>query len=428
VICRLRNGACCAVPPLFRSPAALLMRSLLPALSSLASYVGRIGLVLAMTATLIAGRPEPVRAQEPAVPAPQADGITRLEVITGRSVPLTGTTAISKVTVVNPDVADVVVISETDVVLNALAQGDTDVILWGDQNTPRRHYRVSVRSSSERRQILLSVKFAEVRKEALRNIGTSLRYRASNGTVRGGSGEFNSDRPFKDNGSIEFPNQLRFFTLLTTFNTEELLGLLDAEETRGNARFLAEPNLMAANLEEASFLAGGEIPIPLVQGGGAGQQAFVTIQFREFGVRLKFKGEVLSDSLLKLTLTPEVSSLDFANAIEIQGFRIPSLRTRRVQSTVDVLSNRSLIISGLFNEEREQVKTGLPFLMNIPIIGDLLSSQRWLRNESELIVVVSPVVMDPNNPRAADLLEFRPDSTLPARPAIEKRLPPAGQP
>jgi len=122
---------------------------------------------------------------------------------------------------------------------------------------------------------------------------------------------------------------------------------------------------------------------------------------------------------------PEVSSLDYGNAVTIQGFQIPALRTRRVESTVDVLSNRSLIISGLFNEERERVKTGLPFLVNIPILGDLLSSQRWLNAESELIVVVTPILIDPNNPRQADMLRFAPDSTLPARPAIEKRLPPA---
>jgi Flp pilus assembly secretin CpaC len=404
------------------------MRSYAFATARGASHVGRIGTLLALAALSTIGRPAHLSAQVGASLVAQPDNITRLEVITGRSVPLTGSASISKVTVVNPEVADVVVISETDVVLNALAPGDTDVILWGDQNTPRRHYRVSVRSSSERRQILLSVKFAEVRKDALRNIGLSLLYRSPDGSTRAGSGAFKTDPPLTADGAVALPTPSRFLTLLSTFNTNELLGLLDAEETRGNARFLAEPNLMAANLEEASFLAGGEIPIPLVQGGGAGQQAFVTIQFREFGVRLRFKGEVLSDSLIKLSVTPEVSSLDFANAIEIQGFRIPSLRTRRVQSTVDVLSNRSLIISGLFNEEREQVRTGVPFLMNLPIIGELLSSQRWLRNESELIVVVTPVVMDPNNPRAVDLLEFLPDSTLPARPAIEKRLPPAGQP
>jgi pilus assembly protein CpaC len=355
--------------------------------------------------------------------AQTGDNVQRLEIVRGRSLPVTGGAPITKVTVVNPAVADVVVISETEVVINALEPGETDVILWAD-NAPRRHFRTIVRSPSERRQILLSVKFAEVRKEALRNINTSLLYRSPDGATRAGTGALRSDNATGADGSVTLPAAARFLTVLSTFNTEELLGLLDAEETRGNARFLAEPNLMAANLEEASFLAGGEIPIPFVQGGAAGQQAFVTIQFREFGVRLNFKGEVLSDSLLKLTVTPEVSSLDYANAVTIQGFQIPALRTRRVSSTVDVLSNRSLIISGLFSEERERVKTGLPFLVNVPILGDLLSSQRWLRNESELLVVVSPIVMDPNNPRSADLLRFLPDSSLPARDAIQRRLPP----
>ncbi len=349
--------------------------------------------------------------------------IQRIEIVAGRSLPITGGAPISKVTVVNPEVADVVVISQTEVVLNALKPGETDVILWAE-NAPRRHYRAVVRSSSERRQILLSVKFAEVRKDALRNINTSLLYRSADGSTRAGTGALRTDQPFGENGGVTLPSAARFLTVLSTFNTEELLGLLDAEETRGNARFLAEPNLMAANLEEANFLAGGEIPIPFVQGGAAGQAPVVSIQFREFGIRLNFKGEVLNDSLLKLTVQPEVSSLDYGNAVTIQGFQIPALRTRRVSSTVDVLTNRSLIISGLFNEERERVKTGLPFLVNIPILGDLLSSQRWLNNESELIVVVSPVVMDPNNPRSADLLRFLPDSTLPARDAIGRRLPP----
>ncbi len=354
--------------------------------------------------------------------AQAAPAIISIDLISGRSLPITGGDAISKVTVANPDVADVVVISETEVVINAITTGETDVILWGT-GTPRRHYRVSVRSSPERRQILLSVKFAEVRKEALRNISTSLRYRPD-GNTRVGAGEFRTDNPIDDEGNVTL-GAARFLTVLSTFNTQELLGLLDAEEQRGNARFLAEPNLMAANLEEATFLAGGEFPVPIVQGGaGPGQAAPVSIQFREFGIRLTFKGEVLTDSLLKLMVRPEVSSLDYGNSITLSGFQIPALRTRRVESTVDVLTNRSLIISGLFNEERERVKTGIPFLMNIPILGDLLSSQRWVNNESELIVVVTPVLMDPNNPRSADLLRFVPDSTLPARPALEKRLPP----
>lgn len=351
-------------------------------------------------------------------------GVIPLHLVTGRSFPITGHGAIAKVTVVNPDIADVVVIGESDVVINANAPGETDIILWGRPTQPRQHYRVVVRSASERRQILLGVKFAEVRKDALRQIGTSLLYRETTGGTRAGSGVFNTDTPFGTDGKITLPTEAKYLTVLSTFNTKDLLALLDAEEQRGNARFLAEPNLMAANLEEASFLAGGEIPIPLVQGGGAGQQAFVTIQFREFGVRLTFKGEVLSDSLLKLKVKPEVSSLDYTNALTIQGFRIPALRTRRVESTVDVLQDRSLIISGLFNEERELVHTGLPYLSRIPVLGLLFGSQRWLKNESELIVIVSPVLMDPNNPRATDLIKLKPDVRVPAIPALEKRLPP----
>jgi pilus assembly protein CpaC len=161
-----------------------------------------------------------------------------------------------------------------------------------------------------------------------------------------------------------------------------------------------------------------------VQGSAAGNTGAVTIQFREFGVRLGFRGEVLSDSLVKLRVKPEVSSLDFTNAVTLQGFRVPAIRTRRVESTVDVLNGRSLIISGLFNEEREQVKTGIPFLSAIPILGELFSSTRWLRSESELVVIVSPVLTDPNAPRAADLVPLQGPTGLPARPALEKRLPP----
>ena len=365
-----------------------------------------------------------LRAQPATRVVAEVANIRLLQLVSGRSFPISGGGVISKVTVVNPEIADVVVIGESEVVINAIAPGETDIILWGAANTPRRHYRVTVRSSAERRQILLSVKFAEVRKDALRNIGMSLLYRSVNGTTRTGSGAFRTDQPFAGDGKVSLPNEAKYLTVLSTFNTKDLLGLLDAEEQKGNARFLAEPNLMAANLEEASFLAGGEIPIPIVQGGGAGQQAFVSILFREFGVRLTFKGEVLSDSLIKLKVKPEVSSLDYGNAITIQGFRIPALRTRRVESTVDVLQDRSLIISGLFNEERESVRTGLPFLSSIPILGNLFSSQRWLKSESELIVVVSPVLMDANNPREADLLRFVPDTLLPAKPALQKRLPP----
>ena len=346
--------------------------------------------------------------------------IVHVDLPIGRSFPITTASAVTKVSVANPDVADVAVIAEREVVINARAAGESDVILYLAP-TGRQHYRVVVHSAADRMQIALSVKFAEVRRDFLRDLGVSAVYRDAH--VRVGSDKLRTDDPFQSNGSLTFPG-VRFLSILTDFDTDKLLALLEAEETNGRGRILSEPTILAANKEQASFLAGGEIPVPVVQGGGGGDLgARVTIQYREFGVRLRFQGEIISDSLIKLAVRPEVSSLDFANAILIQGFRIPALRTRRIESTVDVKRNESLIISGMFNEETERVKTGVPLLMDVPILGQLFSSSRFQRNESELIIVVSPVLIDPMRPRPRDVLRFAPDTALPAREALEKRLP-----
>ena len=227
-------------------------------------------------------------------------------------------------------------------------------------------------------------------------------------------------------GRVTIPSLTRYLTVLTDFGTDDLLAFLDAQEQKGNAHLLAEPTIMTANREPATFLAGGELPIPVVQGGsgGPGGQSSVSIQFREFGIRLKFTPEIVSDSLIKLQVTPEVSSLDFTNAVLLQGFRIPALRTRRIESTVDVRRNTSLVLSGLFSNEDERVKTGIPLLMNIPILGQLFSSTRFQRNESELIVIVTPVVVDPMRPRAEDVMRLQADTTKPALDALKHRLPP----
>jgi pilus assembly protein CpaC len=180
---------------------------------------------------------------------------------------------------------------------------------------------------------------------------------------------------------------------------------------------------MAANKEEASFLAGGEIPIPVAQGGGGNlADTRITIQYKEYGIRLHFISDVINDSLVKLNVQPEVSSLDYNNSVVLSGFRIPALLTRRLQTTVDVRRNESLVLTGLFNDERQKVKTGIPLLMDLPILGSLFASTQWQRNESELLIVVTPVLVDPNRPRAQDLLPLAPDTTLPAREAIQPRL------
>jgi pilus assembly protein CpaC len=348
----------------------------------------------------------------------QSGPIVRIDLPAGRSYPLTTQVGITKVSIANPDIADVVVVGTRELVINSKARGETDAIFWLANGT-RLHYRVSVHSPSDRPQVALYIKIAEVRKDFSREYGLSGLYRRRG--TRIGSGTFNSDGVFDDKGGITLPDQAGFLTVLTDFGTKNLLGLIDLEESNGRAKTLAEPNILAANGDTATFLAGGELPIPVVQPGEAGTTR-ITIQYKEFGVRLRFVSEVLSDSLIKLNVTPEVSSLDFVNGIDLSGFRVPAFRTRRVSTTVDVRRDQSMIISGLFNNEQERVKTGIPYLKDLPIIGDLFSSNSWKNSESELLVVVTPVLVDPLDPRPQDVLKLLPDTALPARDAIKKRL------
>jgi pilus assembly protein CpaC len=311
-------------------------------------------------------------------------------------------------------------------VVNAKAAGETDALMWL-ANGVRQHFRIAVHSPSDRLQIALYLKFAEVRKDFLRTLGVSAVYR--NDGTRVGTSLFNTDAAINPTtGVITLPGTVGFGTVLTDFSTKHLLALLDVEESHGRARTLAEPNLLAGNKDSASFLAGGEVPIPVIQSAtGTGVQP-LTVQYKEFGVRLSFVAEILSDSLVKLKVTPEVSSVDFTNGVTLSGFRIPGFRTRKMSTTVDVPRDQSMIISGLFNHEMEKTKTGIPYLMDIPILGQLFSSTRWSNNESELLVVVTPVLVDPRDPRPQDILRLVPDTALPARDAIKDKLQPTNKP
>ena len=378
--------------------------------------LGTLGLLLAPLA------PHRVDAQQPVAAATPIEAIS---IGVGRSLPIDLAAAVTQVTIANPDIADVVVLTERSVVINAKAAGETDVLLSGG-SLGRRHLRITVFSATERRQISLAVKFAEVRREALTELGLNVAGTNRNGgnSQTAGTGQLGpsiAGAPPASTGGVSE----RFFSGLASWRSGDISAYLTAQEQRGNARSLAEPTLLAGNRDSASFLAGGEIPIPIAQPGQNGQVQIV-IQYRPFGIKLNFVGEVLSDSLIKLRVEPEVSTLDYANALLLSGFRIPALRTRRVGTTVDVRPGQSLILSGLFNEERENVRTGVPGLMNIPILGALFSSSRWQKSESELLIIVTPELIDPNAPRARDLLPLNPDPTTPpAIEAIQKRLPPA---
>jgi Flp pilus assembly secretin CpaC len=365
-------------------------------------------------------------------PAPDARAAApaaeRVELSPGRVHPMTFGGAVTRVAVADTAVADVMVVSDRDVVFTGRRSGETDVLLWAGGQ--RRLYRVAVAPAADRPQVVLAVKFAEVRRDALRNIGVSYRYNQDPVTRNSEVGsDLLSTVPNLDpqTGRELLPRSLGYFSVLTDLGTRNFRALIDAEEQRGNARVLAEPTLMAGNRDSASFLAGGEIPVPAAVASTANGAPLITVVFKEFGVRLAFTPELLPDSLVKLRVRPEVSSLDYANAVVLSGVRIPALRARRLESTIDVPNNQSLVISGLLNDERQQVRTGIPGLMNLPVLGNLFSSTRWQKAETELLVIVTPTIVHPARPRAQDALRLRPEPDLPARTIVEPRLaaPPA---
>lgn len=354
-----------------------------------------------------------------------ADSIHRINLSVGRSLPISSKQPVLKVAVANPDIATVVVVTEHDVLISGKALGETDVVVWVT-GQPRMHYRVSVRTPNDRQLVLLSVRLAEIRRDVLRQVGTSGLHTSKQGNTRVGSGVFRNDKARDADGAVQLPSDTRFLSILSDFGTKQFLALLEAETQSGRARLLAEPNLLAADRDSASFLAGGELPVPVVQGGLGGVAGIgvpVTIQYREFGVRLRFAPTIVSDSVITLHVRPEVSSLDYSNAVTLSGFRIPALRSRRVESSVDIRRDQSVILSGLFNDEREQVRTGIPLLMNLPVLGGLFGSTRWQSSETELLVIVTPTIVDPSRVGDELTLPLLRDARTPALDVLRKRLP-----
>ena len=214
-------------------------------------------------------------------------------------------------------------------------------------------------------------------------------------------------------GGLVFSDFLNLFF----FNRTEGLGVaIKALEQKGLFQSLAEPNLIAYNGQEASFLAGGEFPVPVVQGA----TGTVTIMFKEFGVRLNFKPTIAGD-VIRLKVRPEVSSLDFNNGITLEGFRIPALITRRAETDVELRDGQSFAIAGLLNNITQNDGANVPFLSKIPIIGYLFKSNADRKERTELMVLVTPRLVRPLNPDEVPPLPTQPGRFLPApRRAVER--------
>jgi pilus assembly protein CpaC len=222
------------------------------------------------------------------------------------------------------------------------------------------------------------VRFAEVTRSALEEYSSALstvnpQNLSDNGTFQGST---------SSDGAVTF-------SLLNPGSS--LDAVLRALKGRGDFKDLAEPNLLTLPGKEASFLAGGEFPYPTVQGGGAGNA--VTIVFKEFGVRLKFTPVIMRNGNIRLHVEPEVSSLDFANALSFQGFVVPSLITRRAETEVELQDGQHLAIAGLLDNSLVKNVNKIPLLGDLPILGQLFRSKSVRERRTELLVIVTPRIV-----------------------------------
>jgi len=174
--------------------------------------------------------------------------------------------------------------------------------------------------------------------------------------------------------------------------------LLTALETKGLIRRLAEPDLVALSGDTAAFLAGGEFPVPVAQPGSTGGVPIITVEYKPFGVQLTFMPTVLANGIINLRLAPSVSELDFAQAVQISGFTVPSLTKREARTTVELRDGQSFAIAGLLSADNRRLISQLPWIGSVPVIGTLFRSSRFQQTETDLVVIVTPHLVAPGVP------------------------------
>jgi pilus assembly protein CpaC len=247
-------------------------------------------------------------------------------------------------------------------------------------------------------QVQLQVRVAEVSRTKLREIGTSYGY-AGNDTV----GYLNSGQgPSALKDTVLAPGVatagIAISPLLNLFlgNADAgLSGFLRALKSQGAIRSLAEPNLIAMDGQQASFLAGGEFPVPVVQ--STGERTSVAIIFKEYGVRLNFKPTIIDEDHIRLELEPEVSTIDFANGVKFEGFLIPALKTRRAKTGVELRDGQSFALAGLIDNNEIQTFSKVPGIGDLPLIGNLFKSKSFQKQETELMFIVTAQMVKPVN-------------------------------
>lgn len=357
-----------------------------------------------------------------------------------------------RVSVSNADIAEAVVVSPTELLVNGKSIGTTSLVIW-DSEGRRTLYPVEVtldaaalenqfralfpgepievtssgniyilsgsvtNSTTAARaveiaratqamvvnniavpsphQILLQVRFAEVSRTALQELGSQF---LDFGNKQGGfvgTGRFITPPDFAVGDNSSSVDVIADLATLFLFDTESnVAAVIRALQSKGLFRSLAEPNLLALDGQKASFLAGGEFPYPVLQGG---QSDAITVVFKEFGIRLNFTPVVQTSGNIQLEVEPEVSTLDFASGLQLGGFQIPALLTRRAKTRIELRDGQTFAIAGLIDNAISENIDRIPILGHIPILGALFRSQDLAQRRSELLVLVTPHLVQPSD-------------------------------
>lgn len=318
----------------------------------------------------------------------------KINVTVGQSVTHRLPTNVKTVSISDSDVADVVVAGPREVLINGKRVGLTTLVVW-DEASVSSVFDVVVRGPFSDQKIELQVKVAEVDRTKALELGFDFLVttdKVGDKTIGGtfGGSVATPSVPLSIFGDLPTEGASAIFRWIQ--GGDDVQAMIHAAQTDGVLHVLAEPNVVAASGQEASFLAGGEIPVPIASAGSQGGTT-ITIEWKEFGVKVAFLPTIVDSQVVNLHVAPEVSNLDFTNGIEISGFKIPAIRSRKAETTVELKDMETLIIGGLIMKNERKVRTRIPLLGHIPLLGYMFSDTQNITDENELLIVVTPRIV-----------------------------------
>jgi pilus assembly protein CpaC len=321
-----------------------------------------------------------------------------LRIVKGKSSVVTFPERVKTMSIADQEIIDVVSITPTDVVVIGKAEGTTTLYIWGESGRYR-WYEAKVDRAVKSQQVVLEVQMAEFNRSKFSDIGFDLLFRDTDDRhIANGEKTIGSYT-----GEVTVPDP----TVRNIFAQEEITGIVKwigskqsaqmavrALQENGVIRLLANPRLVCLSNEQASFLVGGEIPVPVPTQASAGGGMSVAIEWKEFGVKLNFTPVIIDSNLVRLKISPEVSSLDYSNTVSFAGWDIPAIRTRRASGTVELNSMQSVVLGGLTANETLTIERKVPVLGHIPILGVFFTKKQKTSSENELLIVVTPRIIE----------------------------------